>query len=76
MFGALHIGTHSEKCRSVRDPKEEGLPTIATFGSFIILASGEFSHESAIPLNILINLIEAGNDSIPFFSYCIYLRLL
>ena len=48
----------------------------ATLGSPIILASGEISHEYAIPLNALIGLTEAEDNFLQFFSYHIYLTLL
>lgn len=45
-----------------RHPKEGGLPITATLGRPIILASGEISHEYAIPFNALINLTEAEDN--------------
>ena len=49
---------------------------IATLGSPIVLASGEISHEYAIPFNALIGLTEAEDNFLQFFSYHIYLTLL
>lgn len=50
-----------------RHPKEGGLPITATLGSPIILASGEISHEYAIPFNALINLTEAEDNFLLIF---------